>query len=258
MLAALRCNGRNVASRTAFPTEDELFEHLIESGRKPKPSVKQQVVSLFIHAGILFGAVKATQGAAEVIKDIAVDTTMVFLRPPETAPPPPPPEQVVLSANPPPQGFQVVSPPDNIPTEIPPVNLNERFDPKDFTGKGVEGGIAAGVAGGTGPVIEGEVFLAAEVDETPQALNGAACQGKYPPVMASAGIPGKVVMQFIVNTDGHVDAASVKVMSSTHKAFEEPAKQGITSSGCTFKPGSSRGQPVRVLVQQAVSFKVAQ
>ena len=47
------------------------------------------------------------------------------------------------------------------------MNLNERFDPKDFTGKGVEGGIATGVVGGTGPVpIEGEVFLAAEVDET--------------------------------------------------------------------------------------------
>jgi periplasmic protein TonB len=263
MLAALRCNGRLVGSRTALSTEVAfVFENLIESGRKPKASLGQQVISLAIHAGILFGAVKATQGAAEVIRDIAIDTTMVFLKPPDAPPPPPqpPPEQVVVSANPPPQGFQVVSPPDNIPTEIPPVNLNERFDPKDFTGKGVEGGIAAGVAGGTGPVptIEGEVFLAAEVDETPQATNPAACQGKYPPVMASAGIPGRVVMQFIVNTNGHVDAGSVKVMSSTHKAFEEPAKQGITAPSCTFKPGSSRGTPVRVLVQQAVSFKVAQ
>jgi len=237
-----------------------VFEHLIESGRKPKVSLGQQVVSFAIHAGILFGAVKATQGAAEVIRDIAVDTTMVFLKPPEAPPPPPPPpEQVVVSANPPPQGFQVVTPPDNIPTEIPPVNLNERFDPKDFTGKGVEGGIAAGVAGGTGPVpLDGEVFLAAEVDETPQVVNPAACQGKYPAVMQSAGIPGKVVMQFVVNTDGHVDAGSVKVVSSTHKAFEEPARSGITSSSCTFKAGSSRGQPVRVLVQQAVSFKVSQ
>src|SRR5512134_3584577 len=105
--------------------EDEfVFENLIESGRKPKASLGQQVVSLAIHAGILFGAVKATQGAAEVIRDIAVDTTMVFLKPPEAPPPPPQPEQVVVTANPPPQGFQVVMPPDNIPTEIPPVNLN--------------------------------------------------------------------------------------------------------------------------------------
>jgi protein TonB len=236
-----------------------VFENLIESGKKPQMSLGQSVVSVFVHAGLILGAIKATQGAAEVVKDIMVDTTMVFLKPPETPPPPEKlPENVVVSANPPPQGFQVVTPPDNIPTEIPPVNLNERFDPKDFTGKGIEGGIATGVVGGTGavPTIEGEVFLAAEVDETPQVENPAACQGKFPPVMQSAGIPGKVTMQFVVNTDGKVDPSTVKVISSTHKAFEEPAKQGITSSGCTFKVGKSRGQPVRVLVQQAVAFKV--
>lgn len=241
-----------------------MFENLIESGRKPKASIGQQIVSLVIHVGIIFGAVKATQGAAEVIREIAVDTTMVFLKPPEAPPPPPPEQQVVISANPPPQGFQVVSPPDNIPTEIPPVNLNEKFDPKDFTGKGVEGGIAAGVVGGTGPVptIEGEVFLAAEVDEQPSMKSVQECVNSltqnYPAVMKSAGIPGKVSMQFVVNTDGRVDPGTVKVMSSSHKAFEEPARTVIASSACTFKPGTSRGQPVRVLVQQGVSFKLAQ
>jgi protein TonB len=232
-----------------------VFENLIESNRKPQASIGQQIVSLFLHVAIIFGAVKATQGAAEVVKDIVADTTMVFLKPPEAPPPPPqPPENVVVSANPPPQGFQVITPPDNIPTEIPPVNLNERFDPKDFTGKGVEGGIAQGVVGGTGPVpIEGQVFLAAEVDETPQASDPATCQPKYPPVMASAGIPGKVVMQFIVNTDGRVDQSTFKVVSSTHKAFEDPAREAMFR--CAFKPGKSHGTPVRVLVQQGMSFK---
>jgi protein TonB len=234
-----------------------VFENLIESNRKRQASIGQQVLSLFLHLAIIFGAVKATQGAAEVIREIAVDTTMIFLKPPEAPPPPaPPPENVVVSANPPPQGFQVITPPDNIPTEIPPVNLNERFDPKDFTGKGVEGGIATGVVGGTGPVpIEGEVFLAAEVDETPQAADPAACQPKYPPVMQSAGIPGKVVMQFVVNTDGHVDPSTFKVVSTTHKAFEDPAREAMLM--CSFKPGKSRGQAVRVLVQQALSFKLS-
>jgi len=233
-----------------------VFENLIESNRKRKSSLGQQVVSAVVHVLLIFGAVKATQGAAEAIREITVDTTMVFLKPPEQAPPPPPPENVVVSANPPPQGFQLVAPPENIPTEIPPVNLNERFDPKDFTGKGVEGGIATGVVGGTGPVpIEGEVFLAAEVDETPQAINeSGACTPKYPPVMQSAGIPGKVVMQFVVNTDGKVDASSFKIVSSTHKAFEGPAKDAMFK--CPFKPGKSRGQPVRVLVQQSLSFKL--
>ena len=121
-----------------------MFENLVESNRKRQNTLGQQVVSLALHGVLVVGAIKATQGAAEVVKDIVIDTTMVFLKPPETPPPPvqPPPENVVVSANPPPQGFQIITPPDNIPTEIPPVNLNERFDPRDFTGKGVEGGIA--------------------------------------------------------------------------------------------------------------------
>jgi protein TonB len=237
-----------------------VFENLIESKRQRQNNLVQSVTSVVVHLVLAFGAIKATQGAAEVVREIVQDTSMVFLKPPEPPPPEPEPipENVVVSANPPPQGFQVVLPPENIPTEIPPVNLTERFDPKDFTGKGVEGGIAAGVAGGTGPVptIEGEVFLAAEVDETPQVNANHTCQGKYPPVMQSAGIPGRVVLQFVVNTDGRVDPGTVKVINSTHKAFEDPARTGILSDGCTFKPGKSRGQPVRVLVQQAVSFKV--
>jgi protein TonB len=93
------------------------------------------------------------------------------------------------------------------------------------------------------------------VDETPQAADPAACQPKYPPVMQSAGIPGKVVMQFVVNTDGHVDPSTFKVVSTTHKAFEDPAREAMLK--CSFKPGKSRGQAVRVLVQQALSFKLS-
>jgi hypothetical protein len=63
-------------------------------------------------------------------------------------------------------------------------------------------------------------------------------------------------MQFVVNTDGKVDPGSLKVMNSTHKAFEDPAKDALLK--CPFKPGRSRGQPVRVLVQQAITFKLSQ
>ena len=78
-----------------------MFENLIESGRKKKPNLGQTVMSLFLHVGLIFGAIKATQGAADAIKDITVDTTMVFLKPPETPPPPPtpPPENVVVSTD---------------------------------------------------------------------------------------------------------------------------------------------------------------
>src|SRR5438045_2072532 len=142
-----------------------VFENLIESKPKGTRTIGQSVMSLLVHGLIIFGAVKATQGVAETIKNRPVDTTMVFLKPPPPPPPPPdqPPPDVIVSANPPPKGFQTVVAPTDIPKDIPPIDLNEKpFDPKDFTGKGVEGGIATGVVGGTGPVT-GEVFLEAQL-----------------------------------------------------------------------------------------------
>src|SRR2546426_9190313 len=50
--------------------------------------------------------------------------------------------------------------PDVIPTNIPPVNLQEHFDPKDYSGTGVEGGLATGMVP-TG----NEVFMEAIVEE---------------------------------------------------------------------------------------------
>ena len=187
-----------------------MFDTLIESKPKKQKTAGQTVFSLVIHALLIAAAVKVTAGAADRAADNAADTTMVFLEAPKDIPKPvtPPPDQVV-QANPPPKGFQTVIAPTDIPKEIPPVNLNQRaLDPRDFTGKGVEGGIAAGVVGGTGPVI-GEAFLEAQVDDPPQMISSG--PQLFPPAMKAAGIPGKVTMQFVVDVTGHVEPAVVSV-----------------------------------------------
>lgn len=234
-----------------------MFENLIESKSKSQKTFGQTLLSFAIHGLIIFGAVKATQGVAETIKEKPVDTTMVFLKPPEPPPPPPPPpENVVVSQNPPPKGFQTVVAPTDIPKDIPPIDLKEKaFDPKDFTGKGVEGGIAAGIVGGTGPVdVKAEVFTEAQLDDPVQPIS--IPQPRYPPVLQSAGIAGRVEMQYIVDTTGHAEANSFKVLKSSHQAFEEPAREAIMKA--VFKPAKFRGKPVRQLVQQAISFKIGQ
>ena len=235
-----------------------MFENLIESKQKGTRTIGQTILSVLVHGGLVFGAVKATQGVAETIKNRPVDTTMVFLKPPPPPPPPPdqPPPDVVVAANPPPKGFQTVVAPTDIPKDIPPVDLNEKpFDPKDFTGKGVEGGIAAGIVGGTGPVdVSGEVFLEAQLDDPVQPIS--IPQPRYPPVLQSAGIAGAVDLQYVVDTTGHAEPSSFKVMKTTHQAFVEPAREAITKG--VFKPAKFKGQPVRQLVQQRISFKVGQ
>jgi protein TonB len=233
-----------------------VFENLIESKQKGQRTIGQTILSVLVHGAIIFGAVKATQGVAESINNRPIDTTMVFLKPPEPPPPPPdqPPPDVIVSQNPPPKGFQTVVAPTDIPKDIPPVDLNEKpFDPKDFTGKGVEGGIAAGIVGGTGPVT-GEVFLEAQLDDPVQPIS--IPTPRYPPVLQSAGIAGAVDLQYVVDTTGHAEPGSFKVLKTTHPAFVEPAREAISKG--VFKPAKFKGQPVRQLVQQRISFKVGQ
>lgn len=229
-----------------------MFENLIESAPRKRRGLGMSIVSLVLHVLLIFGAIRATAGAAERIKEILQDTTMVFLKAaPPPPPPPPPPPEMQLAKQPPPQGFQTVMPPTEMPKDIPPVNLNERFDARDFSGKGVEGGIAAGIVGGTGASNQ-ETFVEAEVDDPVVPLN--IPKPKYPPVLQQAGIAGSVDVQYVVGIDGKAEPETFKVLRSTNKAFEDPAREAILLG--TFKPAKIRGQAVRQLVQQRISFTI--
>ncbi len=229
-----------------------MFDNLIESKAKKKTPLGQTIVSVALHVLIIFLAVKATQGLADAVDDKPLDTTMVFLKAPETPPPPPPPQpqDVVVSANPPPKGFQTVVAPTDIPKDIPPVDLNQKaFDPRDFTGKGVEGGVSTGIVGGTGPVDLGSVVVSsAQADEPPEMIT----PGPKRTPGGFEGVPGKVLLSFIVDTLGRAESGSVKVVTTTNKVFDEAARELVLKSN--FKPGRNGGRTVRVLVQQAVLF----
>lgn len=228
-----------------------MFDNLIESKQKRQRKFGQTLFSLAVHAVLIFLAVKATQVVATAEAKPEIDTTMSFLKPPAPPPepPPPPPEDVIVSANPPPKGFQTVVAVADIPKDIPPVDLNQKaFNPSDFTGKGVEGGIATGVVGGTGPVDLNNVVTSAEADEQPSLIS--AGPKVVPPGMA--GVPGRVTFQFIIDTTGHAEANSFKLLNATNQIFVESAKQMLLKS--VFKPGRLAGRPVRTQVNQGVSF----
>lgn len=232
-----------------------MFDHLIAStpqhggARKSLPSA---FTSLSIHGALIWLAVAATIKTAEVIEEAQADTTMIFLTQEAKTEAEPPPVQEILSIDPPPKGFQMLVAPIDIPTEIPPVDLSERFDPRDFSGIGVEGGVFSGVVGGTGPVDFTQTFLEAAVDERPERLSGP--YPRYPEMLRQAGIEGFVLLEFVIDTSGQVEEGSLKVLQSTNRAFEGPAKIVITRS--LYRPGRVRGQAVRVLVSQRIGFTI--
>jgi protein TonB len=246
-----------------------MFDNLLESKVRRQRSFSQAVVSLAVHGAVIFAAVKATQGVAETIRETPIDTSMIFLSKPAEPTPPtraasPPPSDAVVSVNPPPKGFKTVSAPIEIPKEIPPIDFNQKpFDPKDFTGQGIEGGSALGVVGGTGPLEGGGggiggggsgVYNVGDLDDPVQAIN--IPEPRYPPALQSAMISGRVELQYVVDTTGRAEPNSFKILTQSHQAFVNPAKEAILKG--VFKPAKFRGRPVRQLVQQAISFKAGQ
>jgi protein TonB len=234
-----------------------VFDVLVESNRSGRRDIKGTIWGMFtstvFQTLLIAGAIAATMGVAEEVAQVDIDTIMLVMDEPEPEEEPDEPPPVVTSLNPPPKGFQVLSAPVDIPTEIPPVNLEERFDPRDYSGVGVEGGVFSGVEGGTGPVDLEQVFAEAVVDEVPERIS---CPlPDYPRMMRQANIEGQVLLQFVVETDGHVQRQTIQSLSSSHEAFERPAREMIAR--CLFRPGRVRARPVRVLVQMPIFFTLS-
>jgi TonB family protein len=234
-----------------------MFDNLVESNpknRKIGGVFSSSMMSMVIHGLLIYGAVVATTKVREIVAQAKQDTMMIFLenKPKEEKPEEQKPQLATLT--PPPKGFQTVVAITDIPKTIPPVNLNERFDPRDYTGTGVEGGIAQGIEGGKGdvPTDLQAVFVEAVVDEPPIRLSCPPLQ--YPPLLKDAGIEGNVAYEVVIGVDGHPEGESLRLVESSNKAFNSPARDVVL--GCVFRPGRMRGQPVRVLVRQPVTFSI--
>jgi len=223
-----------------------VFDNLIESKRKAdtKKAFGLGFVSLVGHSVLVLLAVIATLTAGQAATDMSVDTTMVFLNQEEKKPPE---EQPPVLDIPQLKGFQTVVAPTDIPTNIPPINLQEHFDPKDYTGTGVEGGIGTGIVPSSG-----DVYMESVVEERPEVLSGPQLQ--YPDLLRQAAIQGRVLVQAIIDTSGRAEPPSVKVIQSPNPGFDQSAKNYVLRA--LFRPARVHGRAVRVLINLPIDFKI--
>lgn len=239
-----------------------MLDMLVASHPDKPRSLGHAILSIGLHTALIAGAVVATRQIAGQVAPRPLETTLMFALKPPPPPPEPPPEppkqEVLVAVNPPPKGFQTVIPPAEIPKVIPPVDLTQRMlNPRDYTGKGVEGGIAAGVVGGTGKVDAdtpvNTVYQAGELDEPAQVISQP--PPRYPPVLEQAGVSGMVAVQFVIGSHGKVEPNSLEVLAATDSAFVAPARETILES--LFRPARFHGQKVRQLARQTIRFAIA-
>ena len=244
-----------------------MFDVLVASGAHLDLRPRWVTTSVITHALALMLAAVATQAALDT-PPVSLPDAPILLFVPKAPPAPPPPEvkaepsaPVVVVADPPPKGFQTVASLKDIPNVIPPVDLTQRaLDPRDFTGRGVEGGVAEGVVGGTGKVElwsadEGldAVYKATTSDQRfESAIVVFQPAPRYPRPLETLGVEGRVAVEFVIDTTGRVQPASIRILESTHAAFEAAAR--AVMAGSIFRPARLSGHPVRQLTRQSVRF----
>ena len=140
-----------------------MFDNLIESKASKQKRAGGTLFSFFFHTIAITGAVVGTLHAKNELekpKQEKVEFVQVKKdEPPPKEEPKPPPPDVVMKA-PPPKGFQVLTAPIKIPDVLPDIDLSKKItNEEDFSGKGVAGGIARGVVGGTPQPINSSVTV---------------------------------------------------------------------------------------------------
>ena len=75
----------------------------------------------------------------------------------------------------------------------------------------------------------------------------------YPSLAEANNSDGTVKTRFIVGASGRIESGSVRVLQTNDAEFNRSTIQAI--EGSTFRPGSSRGCPVRVLVQANIKYR---
>src|SRR5581483_327526 len=165
--------------------------------------------------GVIYVAVHATTGSGSAGVSAAMDTTLVFVQPEAEQQREPEPQVQAVEL---PGGFKAIVAPMAIPTDIPPVDLRQTFDPRDYTGVGKERPAEVGIGGGAEPG-PNEAYAESAVDEKPEIISSPPLQ--YPDVLHVAGIEGMVMVEAIVDTTGRAEPGSVRVVQSTHPGFDK-------------------------------------
>jgi protein TonB len=253
-----------------------MFTNLLASGPKRRViSSPAWTISAGAHVLVVAVVLWETTRPPAQEASTPVQEWVAYVEITEETPPPPdepePPAEKPASAEPVevttpdlPAGFQVLATPIEM-AGIPAPGLVE-FKAEDFSGMGVAGGVAGGrplVAMTSGPpadsVPEDAPLSVAVVDEPPRLLNraeiGPEMEQLYPPSFRLAEIEGEVVVWFVVDAQGRVEADDLRIVRETQAGFASATRTLVRRM--RFEPARRNGRPVRVWVEQPLRWTVA-
>jgi len=77
---------------------------------------------------------------------------------------------------------------------------------------------------------------------------------RYPNDLRQRGISGCVLVQFVVDTIGHADMSTFRVLKASHPEFAQAVRVGLPT--VRFRPAELHGRKVRQVVEQPFTFTI--
>ena len=114
-------------------------------------------------------------------------------------------------------------------------------------------GSAADVDSLEAAVAHGFAYTADQVELAAAPLPGHGPSPAYPESLRAAGVPGRVVAEFVVDGQGRVDPETIGIVSSTHPLFTTAVAEALV--GARFTPAYREGHVVRQVVHLPVVFE---
>jgi len=227
--------------------------NLIESERRSERSVAGTIVSIALHATLITLAVYATANAGAV-RVSTVPDTVITIYPPRTnhashwepARTRSQPRPATPLPHEPDLGFPIT-----IPDSLPPVDSRTPAIPIDslFASSGV--GNVGKPAATSASASSDDPMSASQVDKPALPRDGNPIP-KYPSVLESSRIEGRVLVQFVVDTLGGVDMSTLRVLESSNELFVRAFAE--TLHKLRFYPAEAGGRKVKQVVQLPLKF----
>jgi len=233
-----------------------MFQTLIASSPQAPPSAYRHLWSLSFHGVVIAGAVALTQhpSPAAHARPSEPPFLMVALQPIRRPPPAPSHGMPSQTAPTPPAWQPDMKAPDLSPPMLP-ATVPSVADL--LHGASLQAGAISGLSGlglhGAAPATA-ELLTAASVDDPVAVVEQPAPQ--YPPALEQAGITGRVVLEYLVDTTGRAEPGSLRTLVATYPAFEAAARATVLAS--RYRPARLGGRVVRQLVRQTLRFRVGQ
>jgi periplasmic protein TonB len=200
------------------------------------------VLSTVAHVAVIAAAVAATANAPQRLKE-AIEQRVEFLPPPDRKPEPPGPSETLRFVALPPTGL----------VGFDPTPLNHQPRPAIVVPKQGEGDkpisvpVKSVVAGGD------SVLSVLQVDSVATRYLESASPA-YPPDLLDKNVEGAVYTEYIVDTTGFADTASLVIVRSSHPEFTQAVREALPYM--RYRPAKVGDRKVRQLVEQQFTFKI--